>query len=322
MEPWLVAAIVVLVLAVLVGLVVLRRRAEAPPEAGSGGMAAGLRPGGLASSIRAAFRGGGDVDWQGMEDALVAADVGVGTAAAIVDRIRRRHPAGPDEAGRMLREELLSILAGRRRELALEGSPAVILVVGVNGSGKTTTIAKLARRLETEGHSPLLAAADTFRAAAGRQLEEWAGRLQVPIVAGADGADPAAVAFDAFQAARARGCDVLLVDTAGRLQAKRDLMDELAKVRRVLEKEAAVGEVLLVLDASGGQNGISQVEEFARSVGVTGIVLAKLDGTARGGIVVAVEEQLGVPVKLVGVGEGLDDLLPFSPAEFVEVLLT
>jgi fused signal recognition particle receptor len=321
MEPWLALLIAVALVALVVaGIFFWRRRAALPRTSPAGALKGRLGPSGLASSVRAAFRGS-EVDWPSMEDALLAADVGVATAGTIVERIRRRHPADPEAANHMLEEELLAGFAGRDRGLHLDGSPAVVLMVGVNGSGKTTTLAKLARRLESEGHAPLLAAADTFRAAAGLQLQEWAARLQLPIVDGGDGADPAAVAFDALQAAKARGRDVLLVDTAGRLQAKRDLMDQLGKIRRVLEREAAISEVLLVLDASGGQNGISQVTEFAKAVGVTGIVLAKLDGSARGGIVVAVEQQLGVPVKLIGVGEGVDDLLPFSPSEFVEVLL-
>jgi fused signal recognition particle receptor len=321
MEPWLVALIVLVALVAMAAVFVAGNRRSRPAVPAPRGLKGRLRPAGLAAAMRSAFRGGGDIDWQSMEDAMVAADVGVSAAAGIVSRIRRRHPDTPEQADEMLKEELLTAFENRQRGLVLEGSPAVVLVVGVNGSGKTTTIAKLCHRLETEGHRPMLAAADTFRAAAGRQLETWAERLQVPIVGGGDGADPAAVAFDALQAARARGRDVLLVDTAGRLQVKRDLMDELTKIRRVLEKDAVISEVLLVLDATGGQNGISQVSEFAKAVGVTGIVLAKLDGTAKGGIVVAVEEMLGVPVKLVGVGEGLDDLLPFSPSEFVEVLL-
>jgi fused signal recognition particle receptor len=260
--------------------------------------------------------------WQEMEEALIEADVGVAVAAGVVERVRRAKPDNVAVARRMLREELESSFAGVDRSLNLDGSPAVILIVGVNGSGKTTSIAKLAGRLIAEGRRPLLAAADTFRAAADAQLKTWAERVGVPVVAGKEGSDPAAVAFDGLSAARARDKDVLIVDTAGRLHAKQHLMAELAKIRRVLERDGGkVAESLLVLDATSGQNGIAQVREFAKSVGLTGIVLTKLDGTAKGGIVVAVEQELGVPVKFVGVGEGVDDLLPFDPSEFVTELL-
>ncbi len=198
----------------------------------------------------------------------------------------------------------------------------MIVVVGVNGTGKTTSIAKLANRLKTAGREPLLGAADTFRAAADAQLRTWADRVGVQVVGGQPGADPAAVAFDALQAARARGREAVIVDTAGRLHSKHNLMEELGKVVRVLRREAGeVDEVLLVLDATTGQNGIAQVRQFTEAVGVTGIILTKLDGTARGGVAVAVERELGVPVKFIGVGEGMDDLLPFEPAEFVDALL-
>lgn len=260
--------------------------------------------------------------WEEIEEALVGADVGVAGAAGVVERVRRAKPDDVSEARTTLRRELESVFAGVDRALHLDGAPSVILVVGVNGSGKTTSIAKLAGRLLTEGKRPLLAAADTFRAAADAQLRTWAERVGVPVVAGKEGSDPASVAFDGLAAARARDKDVLIVDTAGRLHSKQHLMAELAKIRRVLERDGArVAESLLVLDATTGQNGIVQVREFAQSVGLTGIILTKLDGTARGGIVVAVEQELGVPVKFVGVGEGIDDLIPFDPAEFVTELL-
>ncbi|MEX0699863.1 MAG: signal recognition particle-docking protein FtsY [Acidimicrobiia bacterium] len=260
--------------------------------------------------------------WEEIEEALVAADVGVAGAAGVVERVRRAKPDDVSEARTTLRHELESVFAGADRALHLDGLPSVILVVGVNGSGKTTSIAKLAGRLLTEGKRPLLVAADTFRAAADAQLRTWAERVGVPVVAGKEGSDPASVAFDGLAAARARDKDVVIVDTAGRLHSKQHLMAELAKIRRVLERDGArVAESLLVLDATTGQNGIVQVREFAQSVGLTGIILTKLDGTARGGIVVAVEQELGVPVKFVGVGEGIDDLIPFDPAEFVTELL-
>jgi len=257
-----------------------------------------------------------------MEEALVGADVGVTAAAGLVERVRKAKPEDLDAARSLLVSELRSAFDGADRSLDLAGDPAVVLVVGVNGSGKTTSIAKLAGRLRDNGHEPLLAAADTFRAAADAQLRTWADRVGVEVVGGREGADPAAVAFDGLQAARARKRDVLIVDTAGRLQSKQNLMQELAKIRRVLERDGGrVAESLLVLDATSGQNGISQVREFAHAVGLTGIILTKLDGTARGGIVVAVEQEFGVPVKFVGVGEAISDLVPFDPDEFVAELL-
>jgi fused signal recognition particle receptor len=214
------------------------------------------------------------------------------------------------------------VLDRNGRELLLEGHPAVVIVVGVNGTGKTTSIAKLARQMKARGLEPLLGAADTFRAAADQQLRIWADRVGVEVVGGQSGADPASVAFDAYQAARARGRDVVVIDTAGRLHSKSNLMDELGKVVRVVGSAAdQVDEVLLVLDATTGQNGISQVRQFTEAVGVTGIVLTKLDGTARGGVAIAVERELGIPVKYIGIGEGMDDLIPFEPADFVDALL-
>ncbi|MGH8928545.1 MAG: signal recognition particle-docking protein FtsY [Acidimicrobiia bacterium] len=280
--------------------------------------------GALGESLRAVF-GRGDLDakfWEQMEEALIGSDVGVAAAAGVVERVRRSKPVEAEGARKLLEEELKSVFAGPDRRLHLEGDPAVVLIVGVNGSGKTTSIAKLAARLMGEGRTPLLAAADTFRAAADTQLRAWAERVGVPVVAGKAGADPAAVAFDGLAAAKARGQDVVIVDTAGRLHNKQNLMAELAKIRRVLERDGGtVGESLLVLDATAGQNGIAQVREFASAIGLTGIILTKLDGTAKGGIVVAVEQELGVPVKLVGVGEAVDDLMPFDPDAFVAELL-
>ncbi|HLT95953.1 MAG TPA: signal recognition particle-docking protein FtsY [Acidimicrobiia bacterium] len=278
----------------------------------------------LGGALRSVFgRGALDQEfWDSMEEALISADMGVGAATDVVSRVRASRPEDASTARTALKESLERELAGRDRRLQLgDSKPAVVLVVGVNGSGKTTTVAKLAHRFQEEGRAPLLGAADTFRAAAEAQLRTWGERLSVDVVGGQEGADPAAVAFDAFQAARSRGKDVVLIDTAGRLQSKHNLMAELTKIRRVLERETTVSEVLLVLDATGGQNGISQAEVFTEAVGVTGLVLTKLDGTARGGVVVAVEKALGVPVKYVGLGEGIDDLVPFDPHEFVEALL-
>jgi len=263
-----------------------------------------------------------DSFWDDLEDTLIGADVGVPSATAIVAAVKAERPADTAEAMEFLEAQLIGLFAGRSRTLALEGHPAVILVVGVNGGGKTTSIAKLAARLEAEGSTVVLGAADTYRAAADQQLRVWADRIGVPIIAGEAGADPASVAFDSYQSATARGSDVLMVDTAGRLQNQTNLMSELAKVANVLRREAdRIDEVLLVIDGTTGQNAISQARSFTETVGVTGLIVTKLDGTARGGVAVAVEQELDVPVKFVGVGEGLLDLVPFDPAAFVDALV-
>ena len=318
----------VLVLLVLLGLLVARRPGRETVLAPSGRPTLSGRLGktrtSLGQSLRAVF-GRGTLDagfWEAMEEALIGADVGVAASTGVVERVRRAKPSDLASARRLLHTELRSAFDGTNRALDLEGDPAVLLVVGVNGSGKTTSIAKLAGRLKAGGRQPLLAGADTFRAAADSQLRTWADRVGVDVVGGREGSDPAAVAYDGLAAARARKRDVLIVDTAGRLQSKQHLMQELAKIRRVLEREGGrIAESLLVLDATSGQNGIAQVREFGDTVGLTGIILSKLDGTARGGIVVAVEQEFGVPVKFVGVGESLDDLVPFDPDEFVAELL-
>jgi fused signal recognition particle receptor len=274
-------------------------------------------------------------DWDELEETLLLADIGPGPAAELMAALRTEvRVVGVREAGavrEILREQLLALVdPSMDRELATArvvradgaATPAVVLVVGVNGTGKTTTVGKLARVLVAEGRTVVLGAADTFRAAAADQLATWGARVGVPTVrSDRDGADPASVAFDAVRSGRQSGVDVVIVDTAGRLQNKAALMDELGKIKRVIEREATVTEVLLVLDATTGQNGLSQARVFAEVVDVTGIVLTKLDGTAKGGIVVAVQRQLGVPVKLVGLGEGPDDLAPFDPAAFVDGLL-
>jgi fused signal recognition particle receptor len=260
--------------------------------------------------------------WEALEEALLAADIGVVATDEIVQRVRARHPEGPQEARDTLHEELLSEFGDRRRDVELIGSPAVIVMVGVNGTGKTTTIAKLAAHLATRGKSVILGAADTFRAGADVQLRTWAERVGADIVSGQEGSDPASVAFDTYEAARARGRDVAIIDTAGRLHSKHNLMQELGKIVRVLDRAAGrVGETLLVIDATNGQNAVAQARVFTEHVGVTGIVLTKLDGTARGGVVVAVERELGIPVKLVGTGERVEDLLPFAPSAFVDAML-
>lgn len=260
--------------------------------------------------------------WSDVEDSLVAADIGVETSSRVVAAVRARNPEDPTVVREMLAAELVAVLGDRDRSLATHGAPAVILIVGVNGSGKTTTIAKLTDAIQSGGSRVLLGAADTFRAAAADQLQTWAGRVGAEIVTAQSGADPAAVAYDSYHAAKARGCDVVMIDTAGRLHSKSNLMDELGKVARVLRREAGeLAEVLLVLDGTTGQNAISQAKAFTAAVGVTGIVLTKLDGTARGGVAVAVEAGLGIPVKFIGVGEGVSDLIPFEPEAFVDALL-
>jgi fused signal recognition particle receptor len=278
--------------------------------------------GGLGSRVRALFGSGvSDATWSGLEDLLVKADVAPRGSPDLVQRVRDGYEPGTDPAG-VLRTKVLDVL-GPDEDLHLAtGKLAVILVVGVNGSGKTTTIGKLATRLAGQGHTVSLAASDTFRAAAGEQLEVWAQRAGAHIVSQQRGADPGAVAFDAVTSATARGSDVLIVDTAGRLHTKAPLMDELAKVKRVIEKAGAeVDETLLVLDATTGQNGISQARAFTDAVELTGVVLTKMDGSARGGVILAVREELGVPVRFVGVGEGADDLQPFRAQAFADGLL-
>ena len=276
--------------------------------------------------------GAGDLDeesWEEIEDTLLLADLGTPTTMAVVEKLRDRIAtqgvANAAEARALLRQVLIEELHPEYdrsiKALPHAGAPSVLLVVGVNGTGKTTTTGKLARVLVADGRRVLLGAADTFRAAAADQLQTWGERVGAEVVRGKEGADPAAVAFDAVARGTEEGVDVVLIDTAGRLHTKTGLMDELDKVKRVVEKKAKVDEVLLVLDATIGQNGLAQAKVFAEVVDITGVVLTKLDGTAKGGIVYAVQHELGVPVKLVGLGEGADDLAPFEPAAFVDALL-
>ena len=279
---------------------------------------------GFAARLRSAFGAGGEADWDEIEETLITGDVGATLAMDVVDRARRRRDAEPAEA---VRDELARLLAVRDAEHwepvpAVEGGPAIVLVVGVNGTGKTTTIGKLAARERAAGRRVVLAAADTFRAAAIDQLRIWAQRTGSEIIAHAPNADPAAVVFDALDAAIARHADLVIADTAGRLHTKSNLMDELAKVRRVIDKRlpGARVETFFVLDATTGQNGLAQAKAFHEAVGLTGVVLTKLDSTAKGGIVFAIERELGVPVRFVGVGEQADDLLPFDPQAFVAAL--
>jgi fused signal recognition particle receptor len=280
--------------------------------------------GALVSSLSALFSSQhlGDDEWEELEDALVLADVGPQTAAEIVDAVKASNPETGEEARLLLERELDAILAGKDRSLHLDSSPAVMIVVGVNGTGKTTSIAKISNDLVMSGSSVVLGAADTFRAAADKQLRTWGDRVGVPVVTGPHGSDPASVAFEAYARAKDDDVDVLIVDTAGRLHSQKNLMEELSKVARVLKREAGtIDEVLLVLDGTTGQNGLVQAKAFAEAIGITGVVLTKLDGTSRGGIAIAVEQTLGVPIKFIGVGEGMDDLLPFDPDAFIEALI-
>ena len=270
-----------------------------------------------------------DAVWEELEDALLIADVGIGVATTLLDPLRDRVSAGeiedPEALISALRESMVAQLDGANRDLRMrdDDGTSIWLFVGVNGVGKTTTIGKLASRQIAAGSTVLLSAGDTFRAAAADQLQMWAERSGAEIVRGADGADPSSVVFDAVERATARGFDLVLADTAGRLHNKQNLMDELSKVRRVAEKgSGVVTETLLVIDATTGQNGLAQAREFAAATGVTGVVVTKLDGSAKGGIVFAVETELGIPVKFVGVGEQIHDLVPFDPTEFVDALVS
>ena len=266
--------------------------------------------------------------WEDFETTLISSDLGIGPTTQLVDALKSRLAidgvSDPDQARAILREELIKLVdptMDRTLKIDTDTPPAVVMLVGVNGTGKTTTVGKLARDLVASGKTVVLGAADTFRAAAADQLTTWGERIGVETVRGAEGADPASVAFDAVRTGKDKGVDVVLIDTAGRLHNKTNLMDELGKVKRVIEKISPVTEVLLVLDATTGQNGLVQARVFAEVVEVTGIVLTKLDGSAKGGIVVAVQKELGVPVKFIGLGEGADDLAPFDAGEFVDGLL-
>lgn len=272
------------------------------------------------------FRAVDDDLFDELEEALILADIGAETSMEIVDRLRTRtkeqHLRSADEVRSALREIITEILETPDSALNLNTKPTVILMIGVNGVGKTTTIGKLTSRLKQEGKTVVLAAADTFRAAAADQLEIWAERNDVQIVRLSEGADPAAVIFDGCNAARSRGADVLICDTAGRLHNKKNLMDELGKIYRVIERElpGATREVLLVLDATTGQNAVLQADEFNKVASLTGIVLTKLDGTAKGGIIINIRQKLGIPIKFVGVGEGIDDMQPFDAKAFASAL--
>ncbi|OGW33467.1 MAG: signal recognition particle-docking protein FtsY [Nitrospirae bacterium GWC2_56_14] len=262
-----------------------------------------------------------------LEEALIASDVGVETTSFVLkdltERFKRSELSTPDEVRARLKHLLLGILASTTSKFVVTATPSVVLVIGVNGTGKTTTIGKLAHRLQSQGKQVMLAAGDTFRAAASEQLSIWGERAGIPVIKHQEGADPSAVVFDAVTAAKARAADVLIVDTAGRLHTKSNLMDELKKVKRIVSRElpGAPHETLLVLDGNTGQNALVQARMFHEAIGVTGIVLTKLDGTSKGGIVFAINKELGIPVKFVGIGEAIEDLREFEPKEFVDALL-
>lgn len=284
----------------------------------------------LAESVKRVFTGRrvDDEVWEELEQVLVEADLGIDTTLAIIDDMKRvsreRGITESDELYTVLKEELITLLCKGDRSLTFntDGKPHVTLIAGVNGSGKTTTTGKIAAKLTAEGRKVVLGAADTFRAAAGEQLAIWSERSGAQLVRHAEGADPASVAFDSVEAGIARGADNVLIDTAGRLHTKVNLMEEMKKVQRVVAKRlpGAPHEVLLVLDATTGQNGLQQARVFTEALTVTGIVLTKLDGTAKGGMAVAIQRELGIPIKLIGIGEGVDDLQPFEPREFIEAL--
>ncbi len=295
--------------------------APAAPPRRPGALPPGVRQ--LGARLQALLSGPGmsEEAWREMEEELIAADVGVEASGRVVEAVRRAAPSCADEAREVIRAELNGILAGADRRLRMDGEPAILVVVGVNGAGKTTTAAKLAARLNESGRRPIFGAADTHRPAADTQLITWAERVGVQVVSGQAGGDPAAVAYDALQAGRARGAGAVIVDTAGRFQTRRNLMEELSKIIRVLGRDGdEVSEVLLVLDATTGQNGLAQARHFVEA-GATGIVLTKMDGSAKGGLALAVERELSVPVKFIGVGEGVEDLIPFDGAAFVDALL-
>lgn len=327
----------IVVVAAALGFWLLRRQgSDEPPSAEQSATEAAPRPVvGLRSRLASTRHALGDriaavlgretLDadvWEELTESLVAADVGVATATEVVEAARSRGPQTGDQARQMLAASLVEAFGDRDRDLIFDDDPSVILVVGVNGSGKTTSIAKLAAMLTGSGRTVVLGAADTFRAAAETQLRTWADRVGVEVVGGDAGADPASVAFEAYHHARSSGADTVIVDTAGRLQTKANLMEELAKVARVLRREAgSIGEVLLVIDGTTGQNALAQARTFTEAIGVTGVMITKLDGTSRGGIAVAVERELDIPVKLIGVGEGMSDLVEFVPSAFVDALL-
>ncbi|MHB2019582.1 MAG: signal recognition particle-docking protein FtsY [Candidatus Xenobia bacterium] len=310
-----------------------QKPAEPPPEAERGPNWMDRLKSGLSRTrenfvgqMRSLFgRGIDDAFWEDLETILLSSDVGVTSTERIVSDLQKRRINDPQQLYAALKDDLVQTLAGSGGTLNFqESGPTVVMVVGVNGTGKTTTIAKLAAHFKSQGKKVLLGAADTFRAAAIDQLQIWADRVEVDCIKGKDGGDPAAVAFDAVNAAKARGSDILIVDTAGRLQSQVNLMEELKKIWRVLGRElpGAPHECLLVLDAQTGQNALSQARTFKQAVGVTGLVMTKMDGSAKGGILIALAQEMGIPVKFIGIGEKLDDLQEFNPQEFADALFS
>jgi len=302
------------------------RKTDAQAETGAVGDSSSsnrkLSNSNLARAIKQALGGGAsESTWESLEEVLLLADVGLESTTALIENAKKQRPITATEVETALKQEMLLMLGpATDAKLNLANKPSVILMVGVNGTGKTTSTGKLAFKFVAEGKKVVLGAADTFRAAAAEQLSTWSSRVGAEFVRGPEQGDPAAVAFDAVSRAVEVGADVVLIDTAGRLHTKSGLMDELSKIRRVIERKAEVSEVLLVLDATTGQNGLVQAKVFAEAVDLTGIVLTKLDGSAKGGIVFAVNHVLGVPVKFVGLGESAEDLIPFAPNDFVEAI--
>ena len=327
---WVLVSVVALAVLAAAAWWIRRRSAAALPSAVPKPARAGLdlqlgrAREGIFGRIQAALAGGASPEVFGqLEEILVTSDFGLDTTAALLQRVRAQAPASAEAVHRALRDAVLDVFAGVARTPALEAKPAVVMVLGVNGVGKTTSIGKLAARYGREGKKVILAAGDTFRAAAIEQLEIWAERASADIVKGQPDGDPAAVCFDAVKAAQARGADLVLCDTAGRLHTKSNLMEEIKKVRRVIAKATpgAPHEVWLVLDATTGQNALQQARQFHAAVPLTGVIMTKLDGTAKGGILVAIARELGVPVLFIGVGEGTDDLRPFDAGAYVDAVL-
>ena len=329
-----VGALIAVVLVVVVPVFVTRQRRrptgigkaldEATPSALDVPSRLSTARGAMGAKIGSLFARGLTQDvWERLEEVLLTADLGLASATAAVDTVRNTNPKDASEAKAALNAELRRTLCEKDRSVAKSRNPSVILVVGVNGVGKTTTIAKLAVRLTEAGATPVLAAADTFRAAADEQLAVWADRVGAEVVRGSEGADPASVAYQGVARAKEAGFDTLIVDTAGRMHSKKNLMQELDKIVRVLEREAGgIDEALLVLDGTAGQNGMAQARAFAKSVDLTGVVLTKMDGSAKGGIAFAVEAELNIPIKFIGLGEGVDDLIAFDPDTYVDALLS
>ena len=329
-----VGALIAVVLVVVVPVFVTRQRRrptgigkaldEATPSALDVPSRLSTARGAMGAKIGSLFARGLTQDvWERLEEVLLTADLGLASATAAVDTVRNTNPKDASEAKAALNAELRRTLGEKDRSVSKSRNPSVILVVGVNGVGKTTTIAKLAVRLTEAGATPVLAAADTFRAAADEQLAVWADRVGAEVVRGSEGADPASVAYQGVARAKEAGFDTLIVDTAGRMHSKKNLMQELDKIVRVLEREAGgIDEALLVLDGTAGQNGMAQARAFAKSVDLTGVVLTKMDGSAKGGIAFSVEAELNIPIKFIGLGEGVDDLIAFDPDTYVDALLS